>query len=76
MIEAYKGGADVVGKENDYYIKQAHNESEITVVCWGGDINDKNLHYKLKEMRELLPNVSVIKILGNNTAGHPLYKIG
>ena len=40
----------------------------------GGGINDKNLHRRLKEMRELLPNVNVIKIIGNNTAGHPLYK--
>ena len=41
MIEAYKSGVNVVGKKNDYYIKQAHNESEITVVCWGGVLTTK-----------------------------------
>lgn len=77
MLKTYiSSGRDPVGEDNNNYIIQVANKSEAVVCAWGrhGDLLNRGRYVtKMLIDNNLSNKLHYLKILGDNTPGHPLY---
>ena len=68
-------GLDIVGPENDTYIREIVSEASLTIVAWGGVY--KSLSWRVEQVVEIIkPHREKIRSLGFTKGGqprHPLY---
>jgi hypothetical protein len=60
-----------IGEDNNKFIIEHQKESGIVLVAWG---NDGALHYRDKEVLDLINNPMCLKVNKTGQPAHPLYQ--
>jgi len=71
MKRASEAGWDIIGQENDRWLKRLAREAELIIAAWG---NDGALYGRSSEVIRLLPEMYCLKVNKSGEPAHPLYQ--
>jgi hypothetical protein len=76
-VRALKKASDPVGKDNDYYLRQAYEEADVHFAAWGSLLKLPNeLRSRWKDVYALAQECHVeFKCFGVNGDGHPSHPL-
>lgn len=73
-VPELKNAEEPLGKENDFYIENAAEESDIIILAWGNHGSYMNRAEQIKKLlKPFKDKVYALKILKNSEPSHPLY---
>ena len=66
-----KASIDPIGSENNKWLKKLAKEATLVVAAWG---NDGLYLGRSKQVLEIIPNLSCLKLNKSGEPSHPLYQ--
>ncbi len=66
-----KTSNDPIGSENNKWLKKLAKEAALVVAAWG---NDGSYLRRSKQVLEIIPNLSCLKLNKSGEPAHPLYQ--
>ena len=66
-----KASNDPIGSENNKWLKNMAKEAALVVAAWG---NDGSYLGRSKQVLEIIPNLSCLKVNKSGEPAHPLYQ--